>query len=108
MHLPRVLIVGQPFNNNSGGGITQANLFGGWEKDKIAVVSTVHMFNNLNTTICDTYYILGDKEYKWIFPFNLLQRKVASGLRKIDDQDTKQPPPVKAQTTRRGPALASP
>ncbi len=102
MHLPRVLIVGQPFNNNSGGGITQANLFGGWEKDKIAVVSTVHMFNNLNTTICDTYYILGDEEYKWIFPFNLLQRKIASGLRKIDDQDTKQPPPVKAQTTLRG------
>ena len=81
MPLPRTLIIGQPFNNDFGGGITQANLFGGWDKNKIAVVCTDHMFNNLNAEICDTYYILGKEEYKWVFPFNLLQRSVASGQR---------------------------
>lgn len=83
MSLPRVLIIGQPFNNNFGGGITQANLFAGWDKDKIAVVCTDHMFNNLNTEICDTYYLLGGEEYKWTFPFSFLQRKVLSGTRKV-------------------------
>jgi glycosyltransferase involved in cell wall biosynthesis len=80
MTLPRVLIIGQSFNTNSGGGITQANLFGNWEKDKIAVVCTSHMLNNLNLEICDTYYQLGKEEYKWVFPFNYIQRNVSSGL----------------------------
>ena len=76
---PKVLIIGQPFTNNSGGGITQSNLFHGWNKEHIAVVCTSHMFKDLNTEICDTYYLLGKEEYKWTFPFNLLQRKVSSG-----------------------------
>ncbi len=80
---PKVLIIGQPFTNNSGGGITQSNLFSGWDKDKIAVVCTTHMFKNLNTDICDTYYMLGTEEYKWTFPFNLIQRKVVSGGLKV-------------------------
>ena len=84
MSLPKVLIIGQPFTNNSGGGITQSNLFGGWDKDKIAVVCTSHMFNNLNSDLCDTYYLLGNEEYKWAFPFNLMQRSTASGEVKLD------------------------
>ncbi|MBS1509694.1 MAG: glycosyltransferase [Bacteroidetes bacterium] len=88
MSLPKVLIIGQPFNNNSGGGITQANLFGGWDKDKIAVVCTSHMFNNLNNDICDTYYLLGNDEYKWVFPFNLIQRKTPSGGVKLNDSNS--------------------
>lgn len=79
----KILIIGQPFNNNSGGGITQSNLFKAWDKDRIAVVCTSHMFNNLNADICNTYYLLGSEEYKWSFPFNLLQRKVLSGELKI-------------------------
>ena len=89
MPLPKTLIIGQPFNNDFGGGITQANLFGGWDKDKIAVVSTDHMFNNLNPEICDTYYILGREEYKWMFPFNLLQRNVPSGQRIVKPGNNK-------------------
>lgn len=77
--LPKVLIIGQPFTNNSGGGITQSNLFNGWDKEYIAVVCTSHMFKDLNTEICDTYYLLGEEEYKWKFPFNLIQRKTSSG-----------------------------
>lgn len=96
MSVPKVLIIGQPFNNDFGGGITQANLFGGWHKDKIAVVCTDHMFNNLNTEICDTYYLLGSEEYKWNFPFNLLQRKVLSGSVKVKKSNDK-PGPVSAK-----------
>ena len=89
MPLPKTLIIGQPFNNDFGGGITQANLFGGWDKNKIAVVCTDHMFNNLNYEICDTYYILGKEEYKWVFPFNLLQRSVSSGQRIVKAETNK-------------------
>src|SRR6185312_7324518 len=63
---PRVLIVGQYFNTNSGGGITMSNLFDGWDKEKIAVAA----------------------ENKSQFPFNLnklgLHRK--SGLLNKNEQ----------------------
>lgn len=80
MSLPKVLIFGQVFNRNSGGGVTLSNLFDGWEKDKIAVAATGHMLNDANLDICDTYYQLGEKEHKWIFPFNYLQQSFSSGL----------------------------
>ena len=96
MSLPKVLIIGQPFTNNSGGGITQANLFSGWDKNKIAVVCTIHMFNNLNTELCNTYYLIGNKEYKWVFPFNLLQRNVISGGLKIDQKNINETQPAAA------------
>ena len=54
------------------------------------------MFNNLNTEICDTYYLLGSEEYKWNFPFNLLQRKVLSGSVKVKKSNDK-PGPVSAK-----------
>jgi glycosyltransferase involved in cell wall biosynthesis len=86
MSLPKVLILCQPFNNNFGGGITLANLFSGWDKNKIAVVCTSHIFNNLNTEVCDTYYVLGSEEHKWSFPFNYMQRNVVSGEVKVSNQ----------------------
>ena len=86
MSLPKVLILCQPFNNNFGGGITLANLFSGWDKNKIAVVCTSHIFNNLNTEVCDTYYVLGEEEHKWSFPFNYMQRKVVSGEVKVSNE----------------------
>jgi hypothetical protein len=84
MPLPKVLIFGQPFNHSSGGGITLSNLFNGWEKDKIAVAATGHMLSDANSDICDTYYQLGEKEHKWIFPFNHLQQSYSSGLVQIN------------------------
>jgi len=81
MYFPKVLIFGQPFNNKHGGGITLSNLFRGWDKDKIAVAATGHVMKNVTTDVCDTYYQLGIKEYKWRFPFNLIQKKFPSGLK---------------------------
>lgn len=80
MQLPRVLIFGQPFNNRYGGGITLTNLFTGWDRDRIAVAATGHVMYHVTTDVCDTYYQLGIEEFKWHFPFNLVQRKFTSGV----------------------------
>lgn len=77
----KILIIGQPFNDITGGGITLSNLFQGWPKDKIAVAATGHFLYSATTDICDTYYQLGSEEHKWVFPFNLIQRNFNSGLK---------------------------
>jgi glycosyltransferase involved in cell wall biosynthesis len=81
MNFPKILIIGQPFNNDTGGGITLTNLFKGWDRDKLAVAcSGYYLLNNIDTDICNTYYQLGHKENKWFFPFIFFQRKYTSGL----------------------------
>jgi glycosyltransferase involved in cell wall biosynthesis len=80
----KVLILGQPFNDITGGGITLSNLFKGWPRDKIAVAATGHMLYSVTTNICDTYYQLGKEEHKWMFPFNLIQRSFPSGLKTFE------------------------
>jgi glycosyltransferase involved in cell wall biosynthesis len=77
MSLPKVLIIGQPFNN-TGGGITLTNLFRGWDKDKLAV-ACLSSLDNIDTSICDRYYRLGEKERKGKFPFTLFQSNHPSG-----------------------------
>ncbi len=77
---PKILILGQPFNNSSGGGITLTNLFKGWPKDRIAVAATGNIMYNVTTDVCNTCYMLGDLEHKWTFPFNLVQKSYKSGL----------------------------
>ncbi len=80
MELPKVLIIGQPFNNATGGGITLTNLFNGWDRNKLAVASSGYLLNNnVNADICTYYYQLGNKENKWVFPLNYFQRKYYSG-----------------------------
>ena len=83
---PRLLIFGQPFNEFSGGGITLTNLFKGWPKDKIAVTYIGHGLVSVTTDLCDTYYQLGEKEHKWRFPLNLIQKKFDSGLKSFDQK----------------------
>ena len=87
---PKVLIVGQPFNSDTGGGITLSNLFEGWDKDSLAVICSAYLINhNTNTGICSNYYQMGHKEIKWIFPFNLFKRKHYSGPVKIRQDEEK-------------------
>ncbi len=86
MKYPRILIFGQPFNNFSGGGITLTNLFKGWPRDKIAVTFLGHGLFNVTTDVCDIYYQLGEEEHKWMFPFNVIQRKFASGIKTFDPE----------------------
>ncbi len=85
---PRVLILIQPFNSNTGGGITLTNLFRGWPKDRIAVACRGYVINgNTQTDICNRYYQLGQKEQKWMFPFNLIRRKYYSGVLTFNNSD---------------------
>lgn len=80
MELPKILIIGQSFNNDTGGGITLTNLFNGWDRDKLAVACSGYLLlDNIDAEVCNTYYQLGHKEHKWIFPFNYMQRKYNSG-----------------------------
>lgn len=67
------------------------NLFKGWPKSKIAVTFIGHGLFNVTTDVCDTYYQLGKNEHKWIFPFNLIQRKFESGLRVYNQNAPKVP-----------------
>lgn len=85
MSLPKVLIVGQSFNNDTGGGITLTNLFADWRKEQLAVACSGYLLlDNIDTETCNTYYQVGHKEKKWVFPFNYLRRKYDSGLVKFD------------------------
>jgi len=87
MYLPKVLIINQPFNNHTGGGITLSNLFSGWERDKLAVACSGYLLSdNIDTHVCNTYYQLGFEERKWIFPLNYFKRKYYSGLIKFDSK----------------------
>lgn len=79
----KVLIFGQSFNDTSGGGITLTNLFKGWPKDRIAVAFLGHGLSNVTTDICEVYYQLGCEEHRWLFPFNLIQRKFESGIKTV-------------------------
>jgi len=76
---PKVLIIGQPFNLNSGGGITISNLFSDWPKDKIALVTDTKNIDRNDFNLCPNAYRLGDKEYKIKFPFNFIFKNKISG-----------------------------
>ena len=89
--LPKVLVIGQSFNKNSGGGITQSNLFEGWDKDKIAVACSAHLLRNSDNRICEIYYQLGKDEHQWVFPLNILQKKYYSGLIRFDEKRNNNP-----------------
>ena len=69
MKYPKILIIGQYFNTNSGGGITLTNLFCGWDKNNIAVAACD--INNPDFSVCEKFYIIGEQEIKRGFPFNL-------------------------------------
>jgi glycosyltransferase involved in cell wall biosynthesis len=69
---PRVLVVGQPFERASGGGITLSNLFEGWPKDRLAAVSVPG--GPIAFDVCDRYYRLGTSEIRWLWPLSLVTR----------------------------------
>ncbi len=80
----KILILNQPFDNNTGGGITLSNLFAHWEKEKLAVACSGYLLTDqTDAKRCDNYYQLGSKEREWVFPFNLFSRTYYSGPIKL-------------------------
>lgn len=76
-YYPKVLVIGNTFHTNSGGGITMSNLFKGWDQNRIAVLT--YAMHLSEPGICNTYYQLGNKEDIRLFPFNIFHRKIKSG-----------------------------
>lgn len=70
MNFPKVLIVGQSFDNYTGPGITNTNLFSDWPYETIAIISSTI---NENWKICGLQYLIGQDEAAKCFPFSLLQ-----------------------------------
>jgi glycosyltransferase involved in cell wall biosynthesis len=77
---PKILIIGQSFNKNSGGGVTISNLFKGWPKEHIAVASNANLYNNLDTSVCNTFYQLGYNNKLHPFPLGIVLPKIHCGV----------------------------
>jgi glycosyltransferase involved in cell wall biosynthesis len=91
MTSPKVLVVGQPFTRHTGGGITLSNLFAGWDPDKLAVVCVDNLFEgNIDTSVTDNYYRLGEKEHKWMFPLSMIKKKYPSGPVTFEEKKAEQ------------------
>jgi glycosyltransferase involved in cell wall biosynthesis len=75
MKYPKVLIIGQTFNNNTGPGITNTNLFLNWPRENIGIISGS---TNENWSICGLQYVLGQKESAKPWPFSMLQEGTPS------------------------------
>lgn len=77
MQYPRILILGETFRLNGGGGITLTNLFKDWPAENVGVITDLIEHTNPETGY--TYYQLGNEEIKFPFPFNFIQRYFKSG-----------------------------
>jgi hypothetical protein len=84
---PKVLIIGETFRTNGGGGITLINLFKDWPAEKLAVV-TDNIAETSPDSNCSNYYQLGHLEKKTMFPFNLVKQVPKSGSVKIPSSKT--------------------
>jgi glycosyltransferase involved in cell wall biosynthesis len=77
---PKVLIIGQSLNRKSGGGITVSNLFAGWPKSNLAVVSSDNLRSGFDTSICEKFYQLGYNSKLHPFPLNIFLPKIKCGI----------------------------
>ena len=86
---PRVLIMIETFDKQSGGGITLSNLFYGWDRSCIANAITMHGADTLDANELDNnYYCLGKDEFKVMFPFSLHYKFRNSGkLERVNISD---------------------
>jgi hypothetical protein len=78
MNCSRVLILGETFRLNGGGGITLTNLFKDWPSEKLAVV-TERIYETTPDSNCKKFYQLGSLEQKLPFPLNFLTKRNLSG-----------------------------
>jgi len=75
---PKVLILGETFRNNGGGGITLINLFKNWDINNLAV-ATEKIIETNGDNICRKFYRLGHLEMRFPFPFNYINKIDTSG-----------------------------
>lgn len=80
---PKTLIIGGPFNDKTGGGITMSNLFRGWPKERLAIASNANLLIEADSSICDIYFQLGYNSKLHPFPLNIVLPKVYCGPIKL-------------------------
>ncbi len=73
----RVLILGETFRSNGGGGITLTNLFLDWPSENIGVITD--RIDETDPKSEYSYYQLGSEEIQFPFPFHFMQNNVKSG-----------------------------
>lgn len=78
IEFPRVLIIGETFRTNGGGGITMMNLFKDWPSEKLAVI-TDRIDETTPDANCTKYYQLGSLEYKLPYFLSSFQKHKKSG-----------------------------
>jgi hypothetical protein len=78
MDYPRVLIFGEQFDRVRGGGITLSNLFAGWPRERLAVVSQYAPSPQTSATAA-SFYLLGREERRYPWPLSGFARQPASG-----------------------------
>lgn len=76
---PRTLIIGLPFNDKTGGGITMSNLFRNWPKNNLALASAANVRTTADFSVCSMYYQLGYKGKLHPFPLNIFLPKIKCG-----------------------------
>lgn len=90
MSFPKVIIIGETFRSNGGGGITMMNLFKDWPSDNLAVVTELTAESS-PTFHCRKYYQIGNQEKKIIFPLSWFKKKILSGEVMIGNSGKDQP-----------------
>ncbi|MDO9154791.1 MAG: glycosyltransferase [Paludibacter sp.] len=78
---PKVLIIGEVFKLNSGGGITMSNLFADWPSGNLSVLS--ERTQEANGKVCENYYHLGKSEIRFKFPLSVFNPLSNSGSKHI-------------------------
>lgn len=85
---PKTLIIGLPFNNKTGGGITMSNLFRNWPKENIALASAANIMITADFSICSNHYQLSYNGKSHPFPLNIFLPRIKDGP--VESPDTVQ------------------
>jgi len=83
------MIIGQSFQNITGGGITLSNLFDGWHCRDIALAASYKSIVKSNIKYCENLFILGKEEMWNIWPLCYFVNKHDSGQYLIPANSTK-------------------
>jgi glycosyltransferase involved in cell wall biosynthesis len=92
---PKVLIIGETFRHDTGGGITISNLFSTWPAEKLAVIT---LTEKNDYEICKNYYRIGIDENNKQWPFHALQINTHSGEINFNEKNSNSSESIKGVT----------
>lgn len=75
----KILIIGQSFQRDNGGGITLSNLFEGWPREDIALAASHKSIMKSERHYCSNLFVLGKEEMWNIWPLSRFVTQYPSG-----------------------------